>query len=106
MKTCRFSFSHGREGALDELFQESGSDYTAPRVDTNFHGTDFTVNLSHKVDDKIDEFSFEHGISVEVGDEEGDIIALNRRSPENDELFSTLRQEPRKFVYQKLFHLV
>jgi len=93
------------------------------------HLGNLLVDLLHELDDKIDKLVFEHLLSVEVCDEEGNIVALqapesvsqsvsqsvtsmstitnlDRLPPQDKKRLGTLRQEARKLVHQNILNLV
>jgi hypothetical protein len=51
-------------------------DYSGPGVQAQFHFRNLLVYVLHKLNDKVDKFVLEHRLSVEVGDQERDIVAL------------------------------
>lgn len=51
-------------------------DDTSPRIQAQLHLWNLLVNLFHKLDYKIDKLVLVHLLSVGVGDEEGDVVAL------------------------------
>ena len=62
------AMTHGRKVAL--------GDYTRPSVQRQLHLRDLLVHILHKLDDKVDKLVLQHGLSVEVGDQERDVVAL------------------------------
>lgn len=42
-----------------------------------FHFRNFLVHLLHKLDNEVDKLVLQHRLGMEVGNEEGDIVALN-----------------------------
>jgi hypothetical protein len=48
-----------------------------------------SFNLLHEVNDEGNELVLLHQLEVEVGDEEGDVVTLNRLATKNDEIVST-----------------
>ena len=65
---CATNETHRRQVAL--------RNDTCPSIQAQLHLRDLLVHIFHELDDKVDEFVFEHGFGVEVGDEEGDVVAL------------------------------
>lgn len=43
------------------------------------HFGDFLVNLLHELDDEVDQLVLQHGLCVEIGYEERNVIALSSR---------------------------
>lgn len=70
------------------------------------HLGDLLVYLFHELDDEVDEFVFEHGFGMEVGDEEGDVVAGDGFSAEDDEAFGSLHEEAGELVSQDAFDFV
>jgi hypothetical protein len=50
------------------------------------------MNRGSSLDDEIDQFMFEHRFGVEVGNEEGDIIALYPSEPSDYKRESKIRR--------------
>lgn len=48
----------------------------------------------------------QHLLGVEVGDQETDVISLDRFPSQDVEALGALRQEAREFVYEDVFDLV
>lgn len=70
------------------------------------HFGDFLVDFLHELDDKVDQLVLEHLLSVEVCDEEGDVIALDGFPAQNVEGLGSLCQEARELVDQNVLNLV
>lgn len=60
------------------VFQELLSYDASPGVNREFHLTNFLVDLLHEVDDKVHQLVFVHLLCVEVGNQEANIISLQR----------------------------
>ena len=58
------------------------------------------------LDDKVDELVLHHLLNVLVGDQEADIVALDRDTSEDDKRLGALLEEPRELVAQDLLDLV
>lgn len=61
------------------VLQELLGDDAGPGVNGQFHLTDFLVDLLHEVDDKVHQLVFVHLLRVEVGNQEANIISLQRK---------------------------
>ncbi len=61
---------------LHELFQEGLSDNTSPCVHGQLHLADLLVDILHELDYEIHNLVLEHRFSVEVGNQEGNVITL------------------------------
>lgn len=87
------------------------------------HLRNLLVYLLHELDYEVDQLVLQHLLSVEVGDQERDIISLptisrrihqclssfsylDRLPPQNKERFRSLRQKPRKLVHQNMLDLI
>ena len=62
------------------------------------HLGDLLVNLLHELDDEVHQLVLQHLLRVEVRNQEGDIISLNRFPPQNDEALRSLLQKPCELV--------
>jgi hypothetical protein len=60
----------------------------------------------HELDDEIHDLVLEHGLGVEVGDQEGDVVALDGLPPEDDEVLGTLGQEAHELLAEDGLELV
>lgn len=56
--------------------QESLGNETGTGVEEELHLGNLLIDLFHKVDDEVDKFVFQHSFSVEVGDQERDVVTL------------------------------
>lgn len=91
---------------LNESVEVGLSNDTSAGVDGRLHLGDLRVNLLHELDDKINQLVLVHGLSVEVGDEEGDIVTLDGLTAEDDEGLGALGQETHKLLGEQLLELI
>lgn len=75
-------------------------------VHSDLHAVDLTINLLHKLDNKVHKLVLPKVFKVLVGNEETKIIALDWLSAQNDKLLSTLHQEAREPVGQNLLDFI
>lgn len=97
----------GEEASLFSEGVEVGlGDDTSASVNRGLHLGDFRVNVLHELDDEIDQLVLVHGLSVEVGDEERDIVSLNGLTTQDDERLSALGQETHELLRQQLLQFI
>ena len=60
----------------------------------------------HELDDEVHDLVLEHGLGVEVGDQEGDVVTLDGLPPEDDEVLGTLGQEAHELLAENGLELV
>ena len=70
------------------------------------HLGDLLVNLLHKLNDEVDQLVLQHLLCMEVGDQEGDVVSLDRFPPEDNKALCSLLQEPCELVDQNVFDLI
>ena len=58
------------------------------------------------MNDKVYQLVPQHLLSVEVGDEEADVITFNLLPPENHEILSPPHHEPHELVTQQLLYFI
>ena len=58
------------------------------------------------MDDKVDKLVLQHLLGVEIGDEEGDVVALNGFAAEDEEGLGALGQETGEFMNEDTLDLV
>ena len=76
------------------------------RTYEEFHLGNLLVNLLHELDDKVDKLVLQHLLGVEIGDEEGDVVALNGFAAEDEEGLGALGQETGEFMNEDTLDLV
>lgn len=69
-----------------ELLEELLCANPGPGVDAQLHLRDLLVDLLHEVDHEVDELVPVHGLRVEVGDQERDVVALDLLAPQDHEV--------------------
>jgi hypothetical protein len=79
---------------------------TRSRVQEQLHLRNLLVHLFHKLNDKVHQLVLQHLLGVEVRDQETDIVALDRLSPQNIKALRTLCQEARELVDKDVLNLV
>jgi len=82
------------------------SNNTSACVDSQLHFADLLVNVCHELDDEVDQLVLEHSFGVEVGHQEADVITLDGLPPEDDKVFSALRQEAHEHLTQDSLEFV
>lgn len=92
--------------ASSKVLEEFLCDNSGPSVDRQLHLADLLVDLLHEIDDKVHQLVFIHLFCVEVGDEEADVIALNRFPPQDEEVLCSHHHEPHKFMAEDLLNLI
>ena len=70
------------------------------------HLGNLLVNLLHELNDEVNQFVLQHLLCMEVGDQEGDVISLDRFPPQDNEALCSLLQEPCELVDQNVFDLI
>ena len=70
------------------------------------HLRNLLVYLLHELDHEIDKLVGQHLFGMEVGDEEGDIEALDWLPAQNEERLRSLGEESSEFVDQNVLDLV
>jgi hypothetical protein len=87
-------------------------DYSRPCIQAQLHFRNLLIYILHELNDEIDEFVLQHGFTMEVGDQERDIVSLQisfrmstpqpayRQSlpSQNHKPFRTHHHEPCKLV--------
>lgn len=81
-------------------------DGTSASVHRQLHFLDFFVNIFQECDDEINELVLEHGFSVEIGDKERDIVAVNGLAAQDDKSFCTLHQETHESSAENFFNFI
>lgn len=94
--------SRCRSESLEELLGAN----TGPRIDRQLELADFLVDLFHEVDHKVHQLVLVHGLGVEVGDQEADIVALDWLPSQNNEVLGSHHHEAGELVTQDLLDLV
>ena len=95
-----------RWSLFSEGVEVSLGDDTSAGVNRGLHLGDFRIDVLHELNDEIDQLVLVHGLSVEVGDEERDIISLNSLTTQDDEGLSTLGQEAHELLGEQLLQLI
>ena len=80
--------------------------YSRPGVDAELHLRDLLVNLLHELDDEVDQLVPVHLVRVEVGDEEADVVPLDRLPPQDHKVFRPPHHEAHELVTQQSLDLV
>jgi hypothetical protein len=62
-----------------KVFQEFLGADTCSRVDGQFHLVDLLVDLLHELNDEVYQLVLVHLLRVLVGDQEADVVALNKK---------------------------
>lgn len=70
------------------------------------HFRDLLVHLLHKLNDEINQLMLQHLLCMEVGNQERDVISLDRFPSQNVERLRSLGQEPCKLVDQDVLNFV
>ena len=70
------------------------------------HLGNLLVNLLHELNDEVNQLVLEHLLCMEVGNQKGDVISLDRFPPKDDEALCSLLQEPCELVDQNVFDLI
>mmetsp|Transcript_22210 Transcript_22210/g.62411 ORF Transcript_22210/g.62411 Transcript_22210/m.62411 type:complete len:206 (+) Transcript_22210:23-640(+) len=84
---------------------------TSTSIHCQLHRTNFLVNILHELDDEINQLMLVELLSVEVRDEEANIVAFDGLPPQNDKVLRSLVQEVHELLAQnavrvvRLFHL-
>lgn len=73
---CVNDVRNDRQRVLRVGRHELLSDHSGSRIKTELHLRDLLIDFFHELNDKVDELVFEHGFRVEVGNQEGNVIAL------------------------------
>lgn len=84
------------------VFQELLSYDASPGVNRQFHLTNFLVDLLHEVDDKVHQLVFVHLLCVEVGNQEANIISLQRKQTNKQKRCSLLRFQIKRTMHPPL----
>ena len=58
------------------------------------------------MNDKVNEFVSQHLLSVEVGDEEADVVTLDLLPPQDDEVLRAAHHEAHELVAEQLLHVI
>jgi len=77
-----------------------------PSVDRKLHLADLLVYVLHEVYHEVHQLVLVHLLGVEVGDEEGDVVALHRLAPQDDEVVCAHHQEPHKLVAEDALDVI
>ena len=80
--------------------------YRGSETYEELHLGDFLVDLLHELNDEVDELVLEHLFGVEVGDEEGDVVALDGLPAEDEEGLGALGEEAGELVNKNALDLV
>ena len=78
---------------FSEFQKERLGYYPCSRVDNQAILAQLFIDLGHEVNYEVDEFLFIHFLNVKVGDEEADVVTLNRFPSKDDETLGPLHQE-------------
>jgi hypothetical protein len=76
------------------------------RTYKELHLRDLLVDFLHKLDDEVHQLVLQHLLCVEVGDQERDVVSLDRFPSQDDKALCSLLQEPCEFVDQDVLNLV
>lgn len=82
------------------------SNDTSASVDRGLHLGDLRVYVLHELNNEIDQLVLVHRLSVEVGDEERDIVSLDGLTTQDDEGLRALGQEAHELLGQQLLQLI
>jgi len=69
-----------------EPLEELERTLPCPRVEGELHLADLFVYVLHEVYHEVHEFVFVHLLGVKIGDEERDLVALDRLAPQDYEI--------------------
>lgn len=100
--------SDGRTNTATGLkpLQEFLGANASPRIHSQLHFANLLVDLLHEVDHEIDQLVFVHLLRVEVGDQEADVVALDRFPAQNDKVLGSHHHEPGELVAENFLDFV
>jgi hypothetical protein len=100
---CRPS---GAVGGSAYWCEERFGNKSCASVEEKLHFRDLLVDFLHELNDEIDELVFQHLFGVEVGNQERNVVALDRLPSQDEERLGTLCQEAGELVHQNVLDLV
>ena len=92
--------------ASSEILEELLCADTRSRVHRQLHFADLFVDILHKLDDEIHQLVLVHLLSVEVGDQEADVVALHGFPTKNKEVVRSHHHKAHKLMAQNLLNFV
>ena len=91
---------------LDEHFEELLGTVTGPLVERHLHVGELLIDVLQERDDEVDQLLQDHLLDVDVRDEEGDVVPLDRLPPQDSELARALAQEAHEHLAEQLVNVV
>lgn len=64
-----------------------------------------SIDFLHKMNEKVNQFLFVHGLNMMIGNQEADVISRNRLSSQHNEVVGTLGHEVCEFVGENALNL-
>ena len=83
---------------LDELIKEDTCDDTSTCVNVQLHGSDFSIDFLHEMNDEVNKLNLLQILEVEIGNKERDVVIFARSTTKNLEFFSTHCKETRELI--------
>ena len=89
-----------------EFLQEFLCTDPSPSVDSQLHFADLLVYFLHELDNEINQLVLVHLLGMEVGDQEADVVAFDRFTPQHDEVLCSHHHEAHKLVTQDFLDFI